>query len=193
MRSSTSRTSVPCGSTATSRSTTSIDISTSAYRARAAKRVPAAGTTAIGSTRTFLGGTTPTGLRINFAPVGTAILWAPFYVATDAGVRIARALGSDVPADGFSRPYIAAVAYASAVYGFLALLLAGRIAHRLTGAGIGPVLAVWLGTPLLFYMYIAPGFSHAASAFIVAVFVAVWCKFRREWPRRSCRTWGLAA
>jgi hypothetical protein len=130
---------------------------------------------------TFLGGTTPTGLRINFAPVGTAILWAPFYVVTDAGVRIARALGSDVPADGFSRPYIAAVAYASAVYGFLALLLSGQIAHRLTGAGIWPVLAVWLGTPLLFYMYIAPGFSHAASAFIVAAFVAVWLYVRGSW------------
>ena len=68
---------------------------------------------------TFLGGTTPTGLRINFAPVGTAILWAPFYVATDAGVRIARALGSDVPADGFSRPYIAAVCTRRPCTGFL--------------------------------------------------------------------------
>src|SRR5688572_31568363 len=28
---------------------------------------------------TFLSGTTSTGLRINFAPVGSAILWAPFY------------------------------------------------------------------------------------------------------------------
>ena len=46
---------------------------------------------------TFLAGTTATGLRINFAPVGSAILWAPFYVVIDAGVRVARAIGSDVP------------------------------------------------------------------------------------------------
>ena len=52
----------------------------------------------------------------------------PFYAVADAGVRIARALGSTVEADGFCRPYIAAVSYGSAVYGFLALLLSHR--HR---------------------------------------------------------------
>ena len=44
---------------------------------------------------TFLDGTTATGLRINFAPVGSAILWSPFYILTDAGVRVARAVGVD--------------------------------------------------------------------------------------------------
>src|SRR5918999_573144 len=52
---------------------------------------------------TFLDAETATGLRRNFAPVGSAVLWAPFYALADAGVRIARALGSNVPADGFSR------------------------------------------------------------------------------------------
>ena len=39
-------------------------------------------------------------------------------------------------------------------------------------------LAVWLGTPLLFYMYVAPPFSHACSAFAVALFVWTWMRVR---------------
>ena len=39
-----------------------------------------------------------------------------------AGDIVARATGA--PVDGFSKPYVAAVAYGSAVYGFLALVLA---------------------------------------------------------------------
>lgn len=137
---------------------------------------------------TFLETTTETGLRINFAPVGTAILWAPFYAAADLGVRAARLMGSTVPADGFSRPYVAAAAYGSAIYGFLAILLSALAVRRTIGGGDWSLAAVWLGTPLVFYMYVAPGFSHAASAFAVAAFVVVWLRVRESW------TWpGVAA
>jgi hypothetical protein len=132
----------------------------------------------------FLDGATTTGLRTNFAPIGSAILWAPLYIATDAGVRIANALGAAVPADGFAKPYIAAVAYGSAIYGFLAVILSALVASRITGRGdaaAGAAAAVWLGTPLLFYMYLAPGFSHACSAFAVAALVLVWLHVRRDW------------
>jgi hypothetical protein len=133
---------------------------------------------------TFLGGTTATGLRINFAPVGSAILWAPFYIITDAGVRIARAAGIDVAADGYSTPYIASVVIASALYGFLAIALSTYAASRVVGSiAVATVSAfiVWLGTPILFYMYLAPGFSHACSAFAVAAFFVLWMHVRREW------------
>jgi hypothetical protein len=137
---------------------------------------------------TFLGGTTKTGLRINFAPVGSAILWAPFYIVADTGVRIARASGSDIPADGYSTPYIAAVVYASAFYGFVALLLSIAAATTVVTDGTRrqnavtiAALAAWLGTPLLFYMYLAPGFSHAVSAFAVAAFVVLWLRVRQTW------------
>src|SRR5215467_12658378 len=49
---------------------------------------------------------------------------------------------------------VAAIAYGSAVYGFAAILLSLSIARRLTGEGVGASLAVWIGTPLLFYMYV---------------------------------------
>lgn len=130
---------------------------------------------------TFLDFATPTGLRRNFAPIGSAILWAPFYAVADAGVRIARVFGSSVAADGFSRPYISAVAYGSAVNGFLALVLSAIAARRIVGVTSGTLAAVCFGTPLVFYMYVAPGFSHANSACAVAAFVVTWLHVRRSW------------
>lgn len=145
---------------------------------------------------TFLDGETATGKRINFAPVGSAILWSPFYVAADAGVRVARAMGVPVAADGYSTPYISSVVYASALYGFLGLALSAYAAARVIGDGASATaaaLAVWLGTPILFYMYLAPGFSHACSAFAVAAFVVIWLHVRRDWSLKGVVALGAAA
>lgn len=142
---------------------------------------------------TFLDFATPTGLRRNFAPIGSALLWAPFYAAADASVRIARAFGSSVAADGFSRPYISAVAFGSAVYGFLALVLSALAARRIVGVTAGTLAAVCFGTPLVFYMYVAPGFSHANSAFAVAAFVVAWLHVRRDWSAGGVAALGALA
>ena len=134
-----------------------------------------------GFEKTFLGQTTATGLRPNYAPIGTALLWAPFYAIADLGTRIAAAAGSTVPVDGYSRPYLVAITYASAIYGFLAVLISVVVIRTVLGAGRVAALAVCAGTPLIFYMYVAPGFSHACSAFAVAAFVLVWLRVRRDW------------
>ena len=136
---------------------------------------------------TFLERQTDTGRRINFGTVGCAILWAPFYAVGDVVARIS---GSEV--DGFSKPYVAAVAYGSAVYGFLALVLAILSARRLGYNAFAAAVAVWLGTPLLFYMYVAPPFSHACSAFGVALFTYVWIRIRDDWSVRGCMALGAA-
>jgi hypothetical protein len=144
---------------------------------------------------TFLDGETATGKRLNFAPVGSAILWSPFYVLTDAGVRAARGVGMPVTADGYSTPYIASVVYASALYGFLAVSLSAYAAARVVGdsaAATASALAVWLGTPIVFYMYLAPGFSHACSAFAVAAFVVIWLHVRRDWSLKGAVALGAA-
>jgi hypothetical protein len=139
------------------------------------------GVTDAGFHETFLELTTATGLRVNFAPIGCAILWAPFYLVADLATRAAHAAGADAAVDGYSWPYLYAVAYGSAIYGLLALLLSRSIADRLVGRGLAATVVVWLGTPLLFYMYVAPPMSHAASAFVVAAFVATWLRVRERW------------
>ena len=146
---------------------------------------------------TFLERTTETGLRFNYGTIGCAILWSPFYAVADLWTRITGA----APADGFSRPYVRAVACGSAFYAFLAILLsirAARIAvHQLgqrdDGGAFGAGVAIWLGTPLLFYMYVAPPFSHACSAFTVALFVSVWLHVRRTWSPGGAFVLGICA
>lgn len=137
---------------------------------------------------TFLERTTEAGRRINFATLGCAILWAPFYAVGDVTARVLHARGAQVEPDGYSWPYITAVAYASALYGWLAIVAAVAAVQRLGGRGsrldraaITAAVAAWLGTPLLFYMYVAPPMSHATSAFAVSVFVLAWLRVRERW------------
>ena len=56
-----------------------------------------------------------------------------------------------------------------------------------------PGLLVALGTPLLFYMYVAPPFSHACSAFSVALFITVWLRVRDSWSAGGLIALGLSA
>jgi len=136
---------------------------------------------------TFLERTTKIGRRINFAPAGAAFLWAPFYVAGHVA-----ALVGGAPADGYSAPYIKAIAYGSACYGFAAVLLSAALARRFAGHGLAASLAIAFGTPLLFYAYIAPGFAHAASAFSVALFLWIWLRVRESWSPAGAVALGLS-
>ena len=148
---------------------------------------------------TFLERTTETGRRINFATIGCGLLWVPFYAAADAGVQVANMEGARIPRDGYSRPYIAAVAYASAFYGLLALLLSAEAVRLLARhwralrpRAMPSAVLVWIGTPLLFYMYIAPPMSHATSAFAVALFIVIWLRVRDTWSAGGLIALGCA-
>jgi hypothetical protein len=164
---------------------------------------------------TFLERQTATGRRETFATMGSAVLWSPFYAVADVVVRVRCAMGdTSVAADGYSQPYISAVAYGSAVYGWLSMVLSIVIARRLFGFGpeqakqdatdgtfgtdgtplaLIAAIAVWIGTPLFFYMYIAPPMSHACSAFATALFVLVWLRARERWSLRDLIALGALA
>jgi hypothetical protein len=183
---------------------------------------------------TFLERRTETGRRVNFGTIGAPLLWSPFYAVADVITRVRRSLGTEVSADGFSQPYIAAVAYASAFYGWLALVLGYFAARTLlvdrrfisrpgrpdqppltSGLALAKAeglhhtrldgevdhqrhvlwatLAVWVGTPLVFYMYVAPPMAHACSSFAVALFLVTWMRVRRRWSFAGCAALGALA
>lgn len=123
-----------------------------------------------------------TGLYGNIAPVGSAVLWAPFFLLADLLVRLARLLGAGVPADGFSWPYLAAVCYGSALYGLAGVLLSYRLARRYVSvfAATLACATVWLASPLIFYMYVRMPFSHATGLFLTALFVWIWHETRAK-------------
>jgi hypothetical protein len=123
-----------------------------------------------------------TGLYGNIAPVGAAIMWAPFFLLADLLVHAANALGAAIPADGFSTPYTQAVAYASAMYGFLGLLLCYRLARGYASqhAAAFASVTIWLATPLVWYMFVQMPFAHATGLFLVALFLTVWHETRQH-------------
>lgn len=134
-----------------------------------------------GFKQTFLERREPaTGRAINFGPIGSALLWAPFYLVAHAGVLLARLLGSGVAADGLAQPYVAAACYASALYGCLGLLLLhdllARHARVSALAATGTVLALAFGSPVLYYLTVAPAFSHANSLFAVSLLLWLWLR-----------------
>ena len=75
---------------------------------------------------------------------------------------------SGAAADGYSKPYVWAVCMGSTLYAILGLvMLTGLAVRRFSSfTGMVGVLAVWLGSPLIFYMYLHPSMSHACSFFL---------------------------
>jgi len=133
---------------------------------------------------------TSTGHLDNHFSVGPAILWAPFFLLAHAAVLLARAAGSAVQADGFSSPYRIAVAFATAVYGFLGLLISFRMARMYAQErwALLATIAIWWASSLPAYMYFNPSWSHAHSAFVVALFLWYWHRTRSA---RTARQWLL--
>jgi len=129
---------------------------------------------------TFIDTTTPTGLRPNFGPIGTAILWAPFYLVGHGVALVAHGAGVHVATDGYAKPYLWAITLGSACYALVGLLLSYGLCRALVGqlAAFWATLSIWLGTPVIFYSHLAPGYSHAASLFAVALFLFLWARWR---------------
>ena len=131
---------------------------------------------------------TRTGHLDNHFTVGPAMLWAPFLVATHLAVLGFDHLGGHVRADGFSMPYIVVMAGATALYGFLGLLLSFRLARKYVEErwAFLATLGIWFASSLPVYMYFNPSWSHAHSAFAVALFLWYWDRTREA---RTPRQW----
>ena len=123
---------------------------------------------------------TSTGHLNNHFTIGPAILWSPFLILAHLGVLFYDGLGGNIPADGYSRPYMVAMALGTALYGFFALWISYRLARRYVADRFAflATLGIWFGSSLPVYMYFNPSWSHAHSAFTVALFVWYWQRTR---------------
>jgi len=101
-----------------------------------------------------------TGRRINPYPPGVALLQAPFFLT---GHLVAVVSGA--PRDGFSAPYRFMACLGGAFYAWLGLvLLFGVLRRRFTeSVTFTVVVAISLGSNLLYYGTIEPLMSHAYS------------------------------
>lgn len=140
---------------------------------------------------TFLDRTTATGLQINFGPVGTAVLWLPFYLIAHLVALVLQNFFPSFAANGVSAPYIVAVCIASVLYGWAGIYLSYRIARGYfdEALALGAALVILFATNALYYMYVAPAFSHAASLFASALFVFVWWRTRESRAQGTWKSW----
>jgi hypothetical protein len=132
--------------------------------------------------RPIIDHSTRTGHIANHFSIGPAILWAPFLVTAHAVVLILDHGGWSIPADGLSRPYLAVMAFSTALYGFLGLWLSFQLARRYFEErwAFLATVGIWLASSLPVYMYEEPSWSHAHSAFAVALFLWYWDRTRES-------------
>jgi len=66
--------------------------------------------------------------------------------------------GANIPADGYSRPYVLAMGLTTSFYGFSALFLAFRIARKYfeNEWAFLATIGIWLASSLPIYMYFNP-------------------------------------
>ena len=128
---------------------------------------------------------TATGRLDNHFAVGPAILWSPFLITAHLGVLCYDALGGHIDASGYSEPYVVAMAFGTAFYGFLSLWISFRLARKYFAERWAFLATggIWFASSLPVYMYFNPSWSHAHSAFAVALFVWYWER------TRGGRTW----
>ena len=135
------------------------------------------------------------GRLANFYPVGSAVLWLPFFLTGHLTVLAANTAGITVPADGYSAPYILVSMFGSILWAFAGL----TILYGITASKFGRFPAalatgtVWLSTPLIFYMYIHPAMSHANDMFVNSLFILVWLATRQNRTWRGWLALGLVA
>ena len=123
---------------------------------------------------------TETGYVSNLFTVGPAMLWTPFLLAAHFFVLLANAFGAHIAANGFSTPYVLAMALGTAIYGFLGLLISYFLARKYVEErwAFLATVAIWGASSLPVYMYFNPAWSHAHSAFTVALFLRYWDRTR---------------
>lgn len=130
---------------------------------------------------------TPNGHIWNHWTIGPAILWSPFLLTARAITPLADALwGSHLANDGFSKPYMYAMAVGTLFYGFLTLWISLRLARKYLPErwAFLAVLGIWLASSFAFYLYVEPSFAHTPAAFLTALFVWYWDR------TRDIRNWG---
>ena len=127
-------------------------------------------------------------------PIGSAVLWIPFFIGGHLWLGALNLLGSEHARNGFANPYQMAIGLGTLVYGFCALLLICRIVRDYFAEALAlfSTIALCCGSFIIWYLAVDSSFSHGNSLFGTTLFLFVWYRSRHE---RNLRGWfvlGLA-
>lgn len=114
--------------------------------------------------------------------VGNVILLAPFFALGHIVAVAARAIGLPILADGYGLIYEMSAGLGSLIYGFLGVILIYQLGKKMFNAEIAAIgsLAIWLATPLVYYMTMEPLMSHSLSMFCITALIYLWYVTRQE-------------
>ena len=127
--------------------------------------------------------------------IGPPIAWAPAYLIAHGLTLLRGTAGTAERADGYGGLYYLAIALSSFAFGVAGLLLA----YRLTSIAaprreaLWSILTVAWASPLVYYLYLAPSYSHALSVFVSGAFFLYWWRTRHADRAATWFRWGLLA
>src|SRR3989338_869275 len=76
---------------------------------------------------------TPKGYIQNVYPIGSSLLWSPFFLTAHAATAVLHSLGADIEPNGYTILYETSIGLASLIYGFLAILLMYKFCRKWFG------------------------------------------------------------
>lgn len=137
---------------------------------------------------------TARGMLGNHWPPGASLFWYPGFLAGDL-------LRATIPSlaryarSGTSLPYNLGVVYGSAMAGLIALLIVHAVVRKITSprSALFATIAVWFGTPLLWYALKHATMAHAVSTFAAAAAFALALRLRDAIDGERLLSAGLAA
>ncbi len=118
--------------------------------------------------------------------IGSAILWLPLLVILRIVFFIAQSLGLGISElTGYEWFFAVSVGLLSAALAWLAFWIGYRISRKETDkfSSLAATITLLFATPLLYYQYREPLYSHASSAFATALVVYFWWRSYRFSPR----------
>jgi hypothetical protein len=131
---------------------------------------------------------TDTGRRGNPFGIGAALMWLPFIGVAAVNARLSALFGVDVATDGFGMMTLWAVHLATWSYLIASIALVLRtitefFGVHLRGGRAAALFGAFLGTPLIYYVFQVPSFSHVCSVFVIALLLYLALRWRGEWTR----------
>jgi hypothetical protein len=128
---------------------------------------------------------TETGRVASPFAVGSSLLWLPWL----ALLRLVAETGwigdlSPGNLNGYETLFVAGLATLSMLFGWLAFWIAYGVASAETGRfnGLAATLILLFSTPLLYYLYREPLYSHGTSALVTGLVVLAWWRQYRRRP-----------
>ena len=117
--------------------------------------------------------------------IGSSLIWLPWLAVLRLMAGFGQALGL-LPEilSGYEWYFTAALATLSMLLGWLAHWIGYRIARVESGrfSALAAAITILFASPLIYYQYREPLYSHATSAFATGLLLMVWWRSHRQLP-----------